>query len=118
MEQNAASRFEAQVEALSFTVILEILVVSTEATVRVCFRCSSIKFSIFEDRINNCFLKYHSRVKRGLQLVGGLEKLSQGRNFFFLIPAPAQLSAYANHEFKIIPTPTQLSAYANHGLEK
>jgi len=38
------------------------------------------------------------------------------RNFFFLIPAPAQLSAYANHEFKIIPTPTQLSAYANHEL--
>jgi len=43
--------------------------------------------------------------------------LSQGRNFFFLIPAPAQLSAYANHEFKIIPTPAQLSAYANHELK-
>ncbi len=48
---------------------------------------------------------------------GGLEKLSQGRNFFFLVSAPAQLSAYANHEFKIIPTPTQLSAYANHELK-
>ncbi len=47
----------------------------------------------------------------------GLEKLSQGRNFFFLVPASAQLSAYANHEFKIIPTPTQLSAYANHELK-
>ncbi len=48
---------------------------------------------------------------------GGLEKLSQGRNFFFSMPAPAQLSAYANHEFKIIPIPTQLSAYANHELK-
>ena len=54
----------------------------------------------------------------GVTVGGGLEKLSQGRKFFFLISAPAQLSAYANHEFKIIPTPTQLSAYANHGLEK
>ena len=34
------------------------------------------------------------------------------------MPAPTQLSAYANHEFKIIPTPTQLSAYANHELKK
>jgi len=34
-----------------------------------------------------------------------------------LMPASAQLSAYANHEFKIIPTPTQLSAYANHELK-
>jgi len=48
---------------------------------------------------------------------GGLEKLSQGRNFFFLVSTPAQLSAYANHEFKIIPTPAQLSAYANHELK-
>jgi len=46
-----------------------------------------------------------------------LEKLSQGRNFFFLMSTPTQLSAYANHEFKIIPTPTQLSAYANHKLK-
>ncbi len=53
----------------------------------------------------------------GVTVGGGLEKLSQGRNFFFLIPAPAQLSAYANHEFKIIPTPAQLSAYANHELK-
>jgi len=45
-----------------------------------------------------------------------LEKLSQGRNFFFGF-GPAQLSAYANHEFKIIPTPAQLSAYANHELK-
>ena len=44
-------------------------------------------------------------------------QLSQGRNFFFLIPARTQLSAYANHEFKIIPIPTQLSAYANHELK-
>jgi len=50
----------------------------------------------------------------GLTVGGGLEKLSQGRNFFFSVPTPAQLSAYANHEFKIILTPTQLSAYANH----
>ncbi len=42
---------------------------------------------------------------------------SQGRNFFFSVPTPAQLSAYANHEFKIILTPTQLSAYANHELK-
>ncbi len=53
----------------------------------------------------------------GVTVGGGLEKLSQGRNFFFLISAPAQLSAYANHEFKIIPIPTQLSAYANHELK-
>jgi len=53
----------------------------------------------------------------GVTVGGGLEKLSQGRNFFFLIPTPTQLSAYANHEFKIIPTPTQLSAYANHELK-
>ncbi len=53
----------------------------------------------------------------GLTVGEGLEKLSQGRKFFFLMPAPAQLSAYANHEFKIIPTPTQLSAYANHELK-
>jgi len=53
----------------------------------------------------------------GLQLAGGLEKLSRGRNFFFLVPTPAQLSAYANHEFKIIPIPTQLSAYVNHELK-
>ncbi len=53
----------------------------------------------------------------GVTVGGGLEKLSQDRNFFFLIPAPAQLSAYANHEFKIIPTPAQLSAYANHELK-
>jgi len=53
----------------------------------------------------------------GVTVGEGLEKLSQGRNFFFLIPTPAQLSAYANHEFKIIPTPTQLSAYANHELK-
>jgi len=53
----------------------------------------------------------------GVTVGGGLEKLSQGRNFFFLMPAPAQLSAYANHEFKIIPTPAQLSAYANHKLK-
>ncbi len=53
----------------------------------------------------------------GVTVDGGLEKLSQGRNLFFLISAPAQLSAYANHEFKIIPTPTQLSAYANHKLK-
>ena len=36
----------------------------------------------------------------GVTVGGGLEKLSQDRNFFFLIPAPAQLSAYANHELK------------------
>ena len=54
----------------------------------------------------------------GVTVGGGLEKLSQGRNFFFLIPAPTQLSAYANHEFKIISTPAQLSAYANHELKK
>ncbi len=53
----------------------------------------------------------------GLTVGGGLEKLSQGRNFFFLIPARSQLSAYANHEFKIISTPAQLSAYANHELK-
>ena len=53
----------------------------------------------------------------GLTVGEGLEKLSQGRNFFFLMPAPAQLSAYANHEFKIITTPTQLSAYAHHKLK-
>ncbi len=53
----------------------------------------------------------------GLTVGGGLEKLSQGRNFFFLISTPALLSAYANHEFKIIPTPAQLSAYANHELK-
>ncbi len=53
----------------------------------------------------------------GLTVGGGLEKLSQGRNFFFWIPARTQLSAYANHEFKIISTPTQLSAYANHELK-
>jgi len=41
----------------------------------------------------------------------------EGRNLFFLVPTPAQLSAYANHELKIIPTPAQLSAYANHGLK-
>ncbi len=54
---------------------------------------------------------------QGLTVGGGLEKLSQGRNFFFLIPARTQLSAYVNHEFKIIPTPTQLSTYANHELK-
>jgi hypothetical protein len=53
----------------------------------------------------------------GVTVGGGLEKLSQGRNFFFFISAPTQLSAYANHEFKIIPIPTQLSAYANHELK-
>ena len=61
-------------------------------------------------RVTTCF--------NGVTVGGGLEKLSQGRNFFFLIPAPTQLSAYANHEFKIIPTPAQLSAYANHELKK
>ncbi len=53
----------------------------------------------------------------GLTAGERLEKLSQSRNFFFLISIPALLSAYANHEFKIIPTPTQLSAYANHELK-
>ena len=53
----------------------------------------------------------------GVTVGGGLEKLSQGRNFFFLISARTQLSAYANHEFKIISTSTQLSAYANHELK-
>jgi len=54
----------------------------------------------------------------GVTVGGGLEKLSQGRIFFFWFPAPAQLSAYANHEFKIIPTPAQLSAYAKHELKR
>ena len=40
MKQSAALRFEAWDEALSFTVVLEISVVSTEATVRGCFRCA------------------------------------------------------------------------------
>jgi hypothetical protein len=40
MGQGAALRFEARDEALGFTVVLEISVVSTEATVRVCFRCA------------------------------------------------------------------------------
>ncbi len=53
----------------------------------------------------------------GVTVGGGLEKLSQGRNFFFLMSTPAQLSAYANHEFKIIPISAQLSAYANHKLK-
>jgi len=44
-------------------------------------------------------------------------KVEPGPELFFLMPASAQLSAYANHEFKIIPTPTQLSAYANHELK-
>ncbi len=56
-------------------------------------------------------------LEEGLTVGGGLEKLSQSRNFFFLISARTQLSAYANHEFKIIPIPTQLSAYANHELK-
>ncbi len=47
----------------------------------------------------------------------GVGKVEPGPELFFLVPAPAQLSAYANHEFKIIPTPAQLSEYANHGLK-
>ncbi len=47
----------------------------------------------------------------------GVGKVEPGPELFFLVSAPAQLSAYANHEFKIIPTPTQLSAYANHELK-
>ena len=64
--------------------------------------------------MRGCLIEYI-----GVTVGGGLEKLSQGRNFFFWIPAPTQLSAYmyANHEFKIIPIPTQLSAYANHELK-
>ncbi len=54
-------------------------------------------------------------VVRGLQLVGGW--VEPGPELFFLVPAPTQLSAYANHEFKIISTPAQLSAYANHELK-
>ena len=47
----------------------------------------------------------------------GVGKVEPEPELFFLMPTPAQLSAYANHEFKIIPTPTQLSAYANHKLK-
>jgi len=37
MEQGAALGFEARDETLGFTVVLEMSVVSTEATVRICF---------------------------------------------------------------------------------
>jgi len=47
----------------------------------------------------------------------GVGKVEPGPELFFLVSAPAQLSAYANHELKVIPTPTQLSAYANHELK-
>jgi len=47
MKQNAALRFEARDEALGFTVVLEISVVSTEATVRVCFRCARQSNSLY-----------------------------------------------------------------------
>jgi len=46
----------------------------------------------------------------------GLGKVEPGRELFFSIPTPTQLSAYTNHEFKNFSTPTQLPAYANHEL--
>ncbi len=59
--------------------------------------------------------KYPQNDETGVTAGGGVGKVEPGpKPFFFLVSTSAQLSAYANHEFKIIPTPAQLSAYANH----
>jgi hypothetical protein len=69
---------------------------------------------VHADTLSNDYLTV---LPHGVTVGGGLEKLSQGRNFFFSSPAPAQSSAYAKHELEIISIPAQLSAYANHELK-